>query len=430
MDYSELFEALEELEKERGIPKEYMLQKIEAGLLAALRKDAASSETLAVLVDEDAKTIKLVTRRKVVEQVETPGAELTLEEAQAIDPRYGLGDIVEEEIDPHNFGRISAQNAKQVIIQGIREYERDQIYNEYQSRQHELLSCVVARVDRRGAALTLDKTEVYLVTGEQIPGEVLREGKRIKVYVVEVRNSTRGPQIMISRTHPGMVRRLFEMEVPEIASGVVEIKSVAREAGSRSKMAVSTTVEGVDPIGACIGPRGQRVAAVVAELNGEKIDIVRWHENPEAYIAEALAPAETTCVMLGSDHSCRAIVPDDQLSLAIGKEGQNARLAAKLTGWKIDIKPESELEYWREKMEEERAAEQEELALKAGTAQEQELPEDGQELPAAEAAGPNDAGQDALQPGDGGESRPEEAALSQAYPAKRRTKIPFLHIGR
>lgn len=414
MDYSELFEALEELEKERGIPKEYMLQKIEAGLLAALRKDAASSETLAVLVDEDAKTIKLVTRRKVVEQVEMPGAELTLEEAQAIDPRYGLGDIVEEEIDPHNFGRISAQNAKQVIIQGIREYERDQIYNEYQSRQHELLSCVVARVDRRGAALTLDKTEVYLVTGEQIPGEVLREGKRIKVYVVEVRNSTRGPQIMISRTHPGMVRRLFEMEVPEIASGVVEIKSVAREAGSRSKMAVSTTVEGVDPIGACIGPRGQRVAAVVAELNGEKIDIVRWHEDPEAYIAEALAPAETTCVMLGSDHSCRAIVPDDQLSLAIGKEGQNARLAAKLTGWKIDIKPESELEYWREKMEEERAAEQEELALKAGTAQEQELPEDGQELPAAEAAGPNDAGQDALQPGDGGESRPEEAALSQA----------------
>lgn len=414
MDYSELFEALEELEKERGIPKEYMLQKIEAGLLAALRKDAASSETLAVLVDEDAKTIKLVTRRKVVEQVETPGAELTLEEAQAIDPRYGLGDIVEEEIDPHNFGRISAQNAKQVIIQGIREYERDQIYNEYQSRQHELLSCVVARVDRRGAALTLDKTEVDLVTGEQIPGEVLREGKRIKVYVVEVRNSTRGPQIMISRTHPGMVRRLFEMEVPEIASGVVEIKSVAREAGSRSKMAVSTTVEGVDPIGACIGPRGQRVAAVVAELNGEKIDIVRWHEDPEAYIAEALAPAETTCVMLGSDHSCRAIVPDDQLSLAIGKEGQNARLAAKLTGWKIDIKPESELEYWREKMEEERAAEQEELALKAGTAQEQELPEDGQELPAAEAAGPNDAGQDALQPGDGGESRPEEAALSQA----------------
>ena len=341
MDYSELFEALEELEKERGIPKEYMLQKIEAGLLAALRKDAASSETLAVLVDEDAKTIKLVTRRKVVEQVETPGAELTLEEAQAIDPRYGLGDIVEEEIDPHNFGRISAQNAKQVIIQGIREYERDQIYNEYQSRQHELLSCVVARVDRRGAALTLDKTEVYLVTGEQIPGEVLREGKRIKVYVVEVRNSTRGPQIMISRTHPGMVRRLFEMEVPEIASGVVEIKSVAREAGSRSKMAVSTTVEGVDPIGACIGPRGQRVAAVVAELNGEKIDIVRWHEDPEAYIAEALAPAETTCVMLGSDHSCRAIVPDDQLSLAIGKEGQNARLAAKLTGWKIDIRPES-----------------------------------------------------------------------------------------
>ena len=241
--------------------------------------------------------------------------------------------------------------------------------------------------------MTLDKTEVYLVTGEQIPGEVLREGKRIKVYVVEVRNSTRGPQIMISRTHPGMVRRLFEMEVPEIASGVVEIKSVAREAGSRSKMAVSTTVEGVDPIGACIGPRGQRVAAVVAELNGEKIDIVRWHEDPEAYIAEALAPAETTCVMLGSDHSCRAIVPDDQLSLAIGKEGQNARLAAKLTGWKIDIKPESELEYWREKMEEERAAEQEELALRAGLAEQEELPAEEQ-APQEMPASAGDAGQE------------------------------------
>ena len=374
MDYSELFEALAELEKERGIPKEYMLQKIEAGLLAALKRDVSSAESLAVLVDEDAGTIRLVTRRTVVEELTNPGTEITLEEARAISPRYSVGDVVEEEIDPHNFGRISAQNAKQVIIQGIREFERDQIYNEYQSRQHELLSCVVSRVDRRGAALALDRTEIYLVAGEQIPGEVLREGKRIKVYVVEVRNSTRGPQIMISRTHPGMVRRLFEMEVPEISLGVVEIKSVAREAGSRSKISVSTNVKGVDPIGACIGPRGQRVAAVVNELNGEKIDIVRWHEDPEEYVAEALAPADVTCVMLGNDHTCRAIVPDDQLSLAIGKEGQNARLAAKLTGWKIDIKPESELELWRERMEEERAAAQ---------AEEEEAPEEKTESEAA-----------------------------------------------
>ncbi|MBQ3076781.1 MAG: transcription termination/antitermination protein NusA, partial [Clostridia bacterium] len=362
MDYSELFAALEELERERGIPKDYMLTKIEAGLLAALKKDAASAETLAVLVDEDAGTIRLVTRRRVVEEIEIPGAELTLEEAKAIDPRYGLGDIVEEELDPHNFGRISAQNAKQVIIQGIREFERDKIYNEYHSREHELLSCVVARIDRRGAALTLDKTEVFLVTGEQIPGEVLREGRRIKVYVVEVRNSTRGPQIMISRTHPGMVRRLFEMEVPEIASGEVEIKSVAREAGARSKMAVHATVDGVDPIGACIGPKGSRVAAVVNELHGEKIDIIRWHEKPEDFIAEALAPAEVREVMLGRDHGCRAIVPDDQLSLAIGKEGQNARLAAKLTGWKIDIKPLSERDIWYQRTLEDREAEAAEIA--------------------------------------------------------------------
>ncbi|NLT58237.1 MAG: transcription termination/antitermination protein NusA [Clostridiales bacterium] len=341
MDYSELFDALEELERERGIPKEYMLTKIEAGLLSALRKDTSGGESLAVVIDEDNREIHLITRRNVVEEVETPGLELTLEEARAINPKYAVGDVVEEEIDPHTFGRISAQNAKQVIIQGIREYERDMIYNEYQSKQYEILNCRVARVDRRGAALEVGKTEVYLVNSEQIPGEVLREGMRIKVYVVEVRNSTKGPQIMISRTHPGLVRRLFEMEVPEIAEGIVEIKSIAREAGFRSKVAVWSEDSNVDSIGACIGPRRSRVSAIVDELRGEKIDIIQWHEEPAQYIAEALSPADVLEVRILDDYICQVSVPDDQLSLAIGKEGQNVRLAAKLTGWKIDIKPAS-----------------------------------------------------------------------------------------
>ncbi len=341
MDYTELFDALAELERERGIPKEYMLQKIEAGLLSAMRKDVATPEGLAVIRDERKKTITLVTRRTVAEEPEH-GDMISLDEAKAINPKYDIGDVIETVVDTKNLGRISAQNAKQVIIQGIREYERDIVFNEYKDRQNEILNCLVSRVDGRGAALSLEgKTEVYLVTGEQIPGEVLREGTRIKVYVVEVRNSAKGPQIMISRTHPGLVRRLFELEVPEISEGIVEIRSISREAGSRSKVAVWSSDDEVDPIGACIGPKGSRVANIVDELRGEKIDIVRYYDEPEKYISEALSPADVLKVTVVDERSCRVIVPDDQLSLAIGKEGQNARLAAKLTGWKIDIKPES-----------------------------------------------------------------------------------------
>ena len=341
MDYTELFDALDELERERGIPKDYMMQKIEAGLLSAMRKDVSTPDGLAVRIDNKERTINLVTRRIVVEEPEN-GDQISLEEAAAINPKYALDDVVETEVDTKNLGRISAQNAKQVIIQGIREYERDMVFNEYRDRQHEILNCVVARVDGRGAALSVEgKTEVYLVVGEQIPGEVLREGMRIKVYVVEVRNSTKGPQIMISRTHPGLVRRLFEMEVPEIFDGTVEMRSIAREAGSRSKVAVWSNDSGVDPRGACIGPKGSRVANIVNELRGEKIDIVLWSDDPERYIAEALSPSEVVKVMPVDERSCRVVVPDTQLSLAIGKEGQNARLAAKLTGWKIDIKAES-----------------------------------------------------------------------------------------
>jgi N utilization substance protein A len=403
---AEFFAAIEDIEKEKGIPRDYMYDKIRQAMLAAFRRDNPENEdNVEVILDEDKKRIEMQVNKLVVEEVTDPYHEIDLESAKKISRRARLGETVAIPVETKKFGRIAAQAAKQVIIQGIREFERDQIYNEYQSRQHELLSCVVSRVDRRGAALALDRTEIYLVAGEQIPGEVLREGKRIKVYVVEVRNSTRGPQIMISRTHPGMVRRLFEMEVPEISSGVVEIKSVAREAGSRSKISVSTNVKGVDPIGACIGPRGQRVAAVVNELNGEKIDIVRWHEDPEEYVAEALAPADVTCVMLGNDHTCRAIVPDDQLSLAIGKEGQNARLAAKLTGWKIDIKPESELELWRERMEEERAA---------ALAEEEEAPEEKIEPEAA--LSETEAAPEKTVPEETGE--PEEKGEPEPVPAE------------
>ena len=262
-----------------------------------------------------------------------------------------LGETVAIPVETKNFGRIAAQAAKQVIIQGIREAERGLVYDEFTSKEHELLTGVVSRIDPRTGSASIkissnsEFTEAVLLPQERIKGEELREGDRIRVYVVEVRRSTRGPQVLISRTHPGFVKRLFEMEVPEIFDGTVEIKSIAREAGSRTKMSVWSSDENVDPIGACVGARGARVAAIVDELGGEKIDIIKYSEDPETYIAAALSPADVVSVtMLEDGRSCRVIVPDSQLSLAIGKEGQNARLAAKLTGYKIDIKPESQAE--------------------------------------------------------------------------------------
>ena len=252
-------------------------------------------------------------------------------------------------VDNTEFGRIAAGNGKQVIIQGLREAERGMVYDEFNSKQHEILTGVVTRIDPRNGNVSLrigtgtEATEALLMSGEQVPGEVLTEGMHVKVYVVDVRRSTRGPQILISRTHPGLVKRLFELEVPEIYDGTVEVKSIAREAGSRTKMAVWSEDPDIDPIGACVGPKGGRVASIVSELGGEKIDIVKYSEVPEEFIAAALAPSEVVSVtMLDGSKSCRAIVPDSQLSLAIGKEGQNVRLTAKLTGYKIDIKPESE----------------------------------------------------------------------------------------
>ena len=277
-----------------------------------------------------------------------PLNEMSEEEAKAISAKYQVGDVVNIPVDNTEFGRIAAGNGKQVIIQGLREAERGMVYDEFNSKQHEILTGVVTRIDPRTGAVSLrigtgtESTEALLLSGEQVPGEELVEGQHVKVYVVDVRRSTKGPQILISRTHPGLVKRLFELEVPEIYDGTVEVKSIAREAGSRTKMAVWSADENVDPIGACVGPKGQRVANIVEELRGEKIDIIKWSEDPADFIAAALAPSDVVNVFMAEEgKACRVIVPDDQLSLAIGKEGQNARLAARLTGYKIDIKPES-----------------------------------------------------------------------------------------
>lgn len=345
---AEIFAALRQLEKERGIPVDYMVEKITQALVAAYKKDRDGyTDNVYVELTEDA--MRMYAQKEVVDEVITPATEVTLDAARKVDPHAQPGDLVNVEIKTQAFGRIAAQTAKQVIIQGIREAERGMIYEEFNSKEHEILTGVVNKIDPRTGCAFLkissnsDYTEAMLAPAECIRGEVLHEGDRIKVYVVEVRNSTRGPQVLISRTHPGLVKRLFELEVPEIFDGTVEIKSIAREAGSRTKMAVWADDPVIDPIGACVGPKGGRVASVVNELGGEKIDIVKYSEVPEEFIAAALAPSEVLEVtLLDEGKSCRVIVPDNQLSLAIGKEGQNARLAAKLTGYKIDIKPESE----------------------------------------------------------------------------------------
>ncbi len=347
---AEFFQAIEELEKEKGIPRTYMYDKIRQAMLAAFRRDNPNCEdNVEIILDEDKKRIEMVVNKTVVEDVEDPTHEMTLDAAKKIVKRAKMGDLIPVPVETKKFGRIAAQAAKQVIIQGIREAERGIIYEEFTSKEHEILTGVVSHVEPRNGSVSIrissnsEFTEAMLAPNERIRTEALREGDRIKVYVVEVRNSTRGPQVLISRTHPGLVKRLFELEVPEIYDGTVEIKSIAREAGSRTKMAVLSNDPDVDPIGACVGPKGGRVASIVNELGGEKIDIIKYSETPEEYIAASLSPSEVLSVtMLEDGKSCRVVVPDNQLSLAIGKEGQNARLAAKLTGYKIDIKSRSE----------------------------------------------------------------------------------------
>ena len=350
MNIPEIFAALAMLEKERGIPQTFMMDKIIQAVTTAYKRDHKDVENVIVDVDEEHQRLKMYVQKNVVaeEDYVDPFNEIPVEEAKTISARYEIGDVVNIPVDNTEFGRIAAGNGKQVIIQGLREAERGMVYDEFNSKQHEILTGVVTRIDPRTNAVSLrigtgtESTEALLLSGEQVPGEELVEGQHVKVYVVDVRRSTRGPQILISRTHPGLVKRLFELEVPEIYDGTVEVKSIAREAGSRTKMAVWSADENVDPIGACVGPKGQRVANIVEELRGEKIDIIKWSEDPAQFIAAALAPSDVVDVIMAEEgKACRVIVPDDQLSLAIGKEGQNARLAARLTGYKIDIKPES-----------------------------------------------------------------------------------------
>ncbi len=351
MNCDEIFTALEMIEKERNIPQSFMLDKIVQALTTAYKRDCKDQvDNVIVDVDVEHRTLQMFVQKNVVDEEDyvDPFNEVPLNEAKKLSAKYEIGDVINVAVDNTDFGRIAAGNGKQVIIQGLREAERGMVYDEFNSKQHEILTGVVTRIDPRNGNVSLrigtgtETTEALLMAGEQVPGEELVEGMHVKVYVVEVRRSTRGPQVLISRTHPGLVKRLFELEVPEIFDGTVEVKSISREAGSRTKMAVWSNDENVDPIGACVGPKGQRVENIVAELRGEKIDIVKFSEDPAAFIAAALAPADVVDVWMADEgKACRVLVPDDQLSLAIGKEGQNARLAARLTGYKIDIKPES-----------------------------------------------------------------------------------------
>ena len=348
MKCEEIFAALAMLEKERGIPQNFMMGKIIQALTTAYKRDHEGVENVIVDVDEEKHDLKMYVQKEVVEDVEFPGTQISLAAAKALSAKHELGGIVNIPVENVEFGRIAAGNGKQVIIQGLREAEHGMVYDEFNSKQHEILTGTVSRIDPRSGSVHLrigtgaESTEAVLNLNEQVSGETLVEGQLVKVYLVEVRRSTRGPQVLISRTHPGLVKRLFELEVPEIFDGTVEIRSIAREAGNRTKMAVWSADENVDPIGACVGPRGQRVNAIVEELRGEKIDIIKYSEDPAQFIAAALAPADVIDVRLAAEGKiCRVIVPDDQLSLAIGKEGQNARLAARLTGYKIDIKPAS-----------------------------------------------------------------------------------------
>ncbi len=378
-DYGrEFFEALNQIETEKGIKKEYMIEKITQALIAAYKKDHEGvGDNLVVTCNEETGRIRMVLHRDVVETVDNPNTEISLEDARKALPGVSLGDVVSSEIKTRNFGRIAAQAARQVIIQGIREAERGMVYDKFSSKSQEIVTGVVQRVDANGGMVVqigngTDATEAYLSMNEQVAGESYQVGDVLKVYVVDVRRSNKGPQILISRTHSGLVKRLFELEVPEIFEGIVEVKSIAREAGSRTKMAVSSDDPNVDPIGACVGNRGARVNAIVSELRGEKVDIVKYSEAPEEFVAAALAPANVVSVtVLPEGKSCRVVVPDDQLSLAIGKEGQNARLAAKLTGYRIDIKPKSVADL--EPVETEEPADTAEEALLADEPEEEDL---------------------------------------------------------
>lgn len=340
---AEFMQAFEQLGKEKGIAPEVLFDAIEAALISAYKRNFGSAQNVRVSLDRSTGEIHVYARKNVVETVTDSRLEMDIKEAKANDIRYELDDIVEIEVTPKDFGRIAAQTAKQVVVQRIREAERGIIYEEFSNRESDILTGIVQRIEQKNVFIDLGKAEAILAPSEQIIGEAYRHGDRLKTYIIEVKKTTKGPQILVSRTHPGLLKRLFELEVPEIHDGVVEIKSVAREPGLRSKIAVYSRDENVDPVGACVGHKGMRVQAIVSELKGEKIDIVKWNADPAKYIANALSPAKVVSVEVNEiEKVSKVVVPDYQLSLAIGKEGQNARLAAKLTGWKIDIKSESQ----------------------------------------------------------------------------------------
>ena len=381
-----IFSALKALEQERGIPVSYMVERIKQALTNAYRKDREDHKEIPaenVLIELTETRMSMVQQKLVVEVVEDPATEISLDAARNVSRAARVGEMLNIPVNVEAFGRIAAQTAKQVIIQGIREAERGAMYESYSSKAQELLNGIVLRIDPTSGDMFVrvgtgnEQSDAILRSGEQIPGETYTEGEHIRVYVVDVHRANRGPQVAVSRTHPNLVRRLFELEVPEIADGLVEIRNIAREPGSRTKIAVRGTQEGVDPVGACVGPRGGRVSAVVNELHGEKMDIITWSEDPCQYVSAALSPADVLSVELVADQkACRVVVPDDQLSLAIGKEGQNARLAARLTGYKIDIKPASKAtEEAQEQVETEVQEEEvlEEEALEAQATEQDEI---------------------------------------------------------
>ncbi len=339
----DLIAAIESIEKEKGIGREVLFEALEVALVSAYKRNFQTAPSVRVSIDRETGEIKVFSQVKVVEEVESEQGEVSLYEARVYEPNCQIGDMIEMEVTPKEFGRIAAQTAKQVIIQRIREAERELIYESFVDRVEEVITGLVRRFEQRNAIIDLGRTEAVLPVEEQIPFERYRIGERVKTYIMEVKKTTKGPQIIVSRTHTGFLKRLFEMEVPEIYDGIVQIKAAAREAGYRSKLAVISENQDIDPVGACVGPKGSRVQAISNELKGEKIDIVKWSEDPEEYIANSLSPSKVSSVLLDSvEKTAVVVVPDNQLSLAIGKEGQNARLAAKITGWKIDISSETQ----------------------------------------------------------------------------------------
>ncbi|NLY08975.1 MAG: transcription termination/antitermination protein NusA [Tissierellia bacterium] len=339
----EFMSALDQIEKEKRIPREVIFEALESALVSSYKKNFGSNQNVDVELNKETGEVKLFTVKDIVELVENPPFEISLSEARQVNPTYQIGEIFRDEVTPKDFGRIAAQTAKQVVIQRIKDAERDILYDEFIDRENEIITGQIQRVNRGNVYVDLGKTEAILPPSEQIEGESYEQGKRYKMLLLEVKKTTKGPQIVLSRSHPSLIKRLFELEVPEISQGIVEIFSIAREAGSRAKIAVFSKDEEIDPLGACVGHKGNRVKAIVDELYDEKIDIVIWSKDIAEFIANSLSPSKVIEVMVNNDEkSAVVIVPDYQLSLAIGKEGQNARLAAKLTNWKIDIKSESQ----------------------------------------------------------------------------------------